>query len=481
MVKFRPYFESRYPRRERFIAILALANLILVLFDLSYLNLRSIYLQTIPALTRLYDPVKAIEPHPETNTYLAQVDNLETQIQSNGLQAPETERSLAELRSLSQQLLETNPFAAANQNDTFETIKQELRSRTGEPTSQAALEQFWSQDYLQTAGWKGELAFWNRQVRPLMELNYYRRVNRFGTPISYFWLIDLPFLLIFAGDIAARLWRMHRRFPKLGWYDIVLRRWFDLFLLLPFWRVLRVVPVTLRLYHSDLLNLQAARAELQRDAVISIAIELTEMIGIQLINQMQESIQQDDFIPGLLDPEIPQPHGRIIYRHEIDRIATHLFDVSVHRVLPEIRPDLNALMQHSFDSTISRLPGYQQLQRVPGLRHLSPLVTQKLTDSLLHLTYSTLPNSLNDPTGTKIVSRLRKNLRTTLENELQKQQYDREIQTTLINVLERIKQNYITTIAEIEGQQLIDRAEQLHKQVEEYRNFTPTVNQGWDK
>lgn len=72
MVKFRPYFEQQYPQRERCIAILALVNLLLVFFDLSYLNLRNVYLQVVPALTRLYDPVKRIQPHPQTDRYLQQ-------------------------------------------------------------------------------------------------------------------------------------------------------------------------------------------------------------------------------------------------------------------------------------------------------------------------------------------------------------------------------------------------------------------------
>lgn len=46
---------------ERLIAILAALNLVLVFFDLSYIALRDFYLETVPGLTRLYDPVKGIE------------------------------------------------------------------------------------------------------------------------------------------------------------------------------------------------------------------------------------------------------------------------------------------------------------------------------------------------------------------------------------------------------------------------------------
>ncbi|WP_416670183.1 hypothetical protein [Egbenema bharatensis] len=476
MVKFRPYFESRYPKRERWIAILALVNLLLVLFDLSYFNLRNVYLQMIPGLTRLYDPVKGVTPHPETARYLEQVSELEAQVAANGLQSPEADRSLSELRASSQELVTSNSFVVANQSNTFEAIQQELRSRTGQASSLAAWNQFWSQDYLEAAGWESEIGFWNEQVSPLIATHYYRRVNRFGSPISYFWLIDLPFMLIFAIDIGSRLWSVHRRFPQLSWFDIGLRRWFDLFLLLPFLRWLRVVPVTLRLYHSDILNLESARAELQRDAVISIAIELTEMIGIQLIEQMQASIQRKEFISELFNPEIPQPYGQIIHQREVNLITSRLFDVSVHRVLPRIRPDVEDLVHHSVDSAASQLPGYRQIQRIPGVRRLPLLISQRIANTLLHLAYNTLPNAVDDPVGAEMTSRLQRNLRRAFVEELQKQHYGQEIQITLFNVLERIKRNYVTTIAEIEGQQLIDRAEQLHQKAEQYRHTERVVD-----
>lgn len=61
---------------QKFIAAIALINLILVLFNLSYLPLRNIYFNHAPILVRIYDPVKAIEPHPDTVAYLQTSDRL---------------------------------------------------------------------------------------------------------------------------------------------------------------------------------------------------------------------------------------------------------------------------------------------------------------------------------------------------------------------------------------------------------------------
>lgn len=74
MAKFIPYFERHNLWRERLIAILALINLGLVFFDLSYLYRRDFYRQIISGLIQLYDPIKRIEPHPETENYLKRVE-----------------------------------------------------------------------------------------------------------------------------------------------------------------------------------------------------------------------------------------------------------------------------------------------------------------------------------------------------------------------------------------------------------------------
>ena len=62
------------------IAVIAVINLVLVLFDFSYIPLRDIYLKHIPVIT-VYDAVKSIAPHPVTQRYLNTVDLLEKHLQ----------------------------------------------------------------------------------------------------------------------------------------------------------------------------------------------------------------------------------------------------------------------------------------------------------------------------------------------------------------------------------------------------------------
>ena len=96
---------------ERLMALLALANLLLVLFDLSYIPLRDFWLHgkvkvlgftlgpvqvpgyfiriPLPPIAKWYDPIKGIEPYRDTQQYLQRVDDLENQISLTGVRSPQ--------------------------------------------------------------------------------------------------------------------------------------------------------------------------------------------------------------------------------------------------------------------------------------------------------------------------------------------------------------------------------------------------------
>jgi hypothetical protein len=467
MTRFTPYFERRHFLVERAIAILALLNLVLVFFNLSYIPFRDFYLQTIPALTQRYDAVKGIEPQPETEHYLAQVETLKEEIVANEVRSPQVENQLERLQQLSIQLLEDNPFAGANKSRSLEQIKNTLRQRTEKPLARESFLTFWSQDYLET-NWQEEIAFWDTEIRPLIETNYYRRSDRFGRYVDYFWLIDLPFVLIFAGDLLVRLVSIKRRHPELNWLEATLRRWYDLFLVLPFWQTWRVLPVAIRLFHVDLLNLEPVRAEIHRDLLIGLTAELTEMVGIKVIDQMQRSLQEKDALQKLFNPHRDRPYYDINGKSEVSAIADRLIDIGLYDVFPQIKPDIEDLIRRSLDRSFKQLPIYQQLSHIPGLDRLPVQITQNLTKSLSEVTYNSLVNIVEDPVTAKIADRLGKNFRKAIERELLHDDNVREIRFLAIDLLEEIKINYIKNIEELGIEQLMDETEQLHRRIETY-------------
>ncbi|MEB3337622.1 MAG: hypothetical protein VKJ46_09180, partial [Leptolyngbyaceae bacterium] len=371
---------------ERSMALIASANLGLVFFDLSYIPWRNFYLHEVPALTRLYDPVKAIEPHRDTQRYLATVDQLEEQVAATGLQSPTAARLLRRLRLLSRRMIEEDPFQIANKSGTLAKIKNLMREQIGTESSQEAFATFWSVDYLSQNGWSRQTQFFNDQIRPLIETNYYRPIGENNDFVDYFWLIDLPFVLLFALEFLARTYYISRRHVGVSWLDAMLWRWYDLFLLIPFWRWLRVIPVTIRLNQADLINLERVRVQVSQGVAAHFAEELSEVIVIRVLNQLQDTVQRGDIVDRLFHAA-PTDINQI---NELEELAALVVKALVYEVLPQIQPDLEALLRHQVESALCALPIYQGLQQVTGLNQLPTQMIDKLVAETTQAAYQGL-------------------------------------------------------------------------------------------
>ncbi len=276
---------------EQLMAIIATVNLGLVLFDLSYIHWRNLYLRKMPQITQVYDKIKGIEPHRETAYYLATVKTLTQQVSQTGLQSLSVETKLEELRRLSSEMIDTNPFAEVGKSGTMEKIKNQMRDRIHQESAKQAFATFWSQAYLSQKGWNHEINFFDKNIAPLIASNYYRHIGEDGEFVEKFWIIDLPFVILFGIELLARSFYVKRRHPGFSWLNAIFWRWYDLFLLVPFWRWLRIIPVLIRLDHAQLLNFQSLRQQVHLGIVANFAEELTEIVVVRVINQIQGSIQ----------------------------------------------------------------------------------------------------------------------------------------------------------------------------------------------
>lgn len=447
----------------RLLAIVALVNFCLVLFDLSYLHWRDFYFQKVPSLTQLYDPIKGIKPHRETQRYLNKVSEIEQQLIQTDLQTPQVENSLQELRNLSNELIADNPFAVANKSGTLEKIKHQMRDRVGKESAREAFATFWSQPYLSQVGWQQEINFFNTHIQPLIETNYYRSIGINGKYIDNFWLIDSPFVILFSLEFLIRSFYISRSITGLTWLEAMLRRWYDIFLLLPFWRWLRVIPVTIRLYKANLLNLEAVRAQVNRDFINNFAEEITEIVGIRLIDQAQDSIKRGDIARWLFRPETRRPYVNINNTDEVQAIASRLLQLTVYQVLPKIQPDIEALLNHNIKTVFNQSPIYRQLQNVPGVGYLPNQLAENLAKDLSETLYSTFTTILEDPVAAQLSNRLIQNFSKTLEAEVQQQHNVQEIQSLIVDLLEEIKINYVKGIAEDGVEKTLDESQQIRR------------------
>ena len=451
---------------ERLMAIAATVNLGLVVFNLSYVPWRDFYLRKLPSLTQVYDPIKGIEPYRDTQDYLKTVDALKEQVSQTGLQSPSSETLLKELRRQSLEMIQTNPFALANKSGTLEKIKNRMRTRIykksylGKKSASQAFTIFWSQAHLSTYGWQGEINFFEQQIQPLIETNYYRRVGENGEFIDSFWLIDLPFVILFGLEFLARTWIIYRRHQGLSWKDAMLWRWYDIFLLLPFWRWLRVIPVTIRLHQADLLDLDPVQEQISRGLVANFAGELASVIVIRVINQLQGSIQRGEVTRWLFQRE-NRSYTDINMNNDVEAISSLLVQLTVYQVIPKIQPDIEAILRHNIETVLNQSPIYHGLQNVPGLANLPTQIIEQLATQVTQTTYNALVAAVEDPVGAKLSSQLVQHFSQALQSEVQKKQTLPLIQGLVLDMLEEIKLNYVKRLASEDVEQAMEETRQL--------------------
>ncbi|WP_211173206.1 hypothetical protein [Brasilonema bromeliae] len=450
---------------ERLMAIIASVNLGLVLFDFSYIPWRDFYKRNLPIITQRYDPVKGIEPHRETENYLVTVDALIEQVSQTGLQSPQVAKELEELRGLSSEMIDSNPFEAANKSGTLEKIKNRMRDRIGVKSSKQAFSTFWSQAYLSKRGWKQEIDFFNQRIRPLIIVNYYRSLGENGEFVDNFWIIDLPFVILFGLELLARSFYIQRQHPGFRLFNAIFWRWYDLFLLLPFWRPLRIIPILIRLDHARLLNLHPLRQQIHQGIIANFAEELTEIVVIRVINQIQGSIQRGELKRWLSQNENLRSYIDINNINEVEAIGAILVKTIVYQVLPQIQPEVTAILQHNIESAIKQVPIYHNLQILPGLDAMQTQLSEQLATQITTNLYSAVVSAAEDPVGAKLSGQLVQRFSEALGTEMQKKHVLSEIQNLLIDFLEEVKLNYVQRLSKEDMWKILEQTKQLRTQV----------------
>jgi hypothetical protein len=473
---------------ERVMASLALVNLLLVLFDLSYIPLRNFWLQgkiqvlgftlgqirfpgftveiPLPPIAQWYDPIKGIEPYRDTQQYLKRVDDLENQMLATGLQSPQVTVILEDLRRRSEEMIDTNPFQLANKTGTLERIKNRMREQVFKNRDASAKESFrvfWSQQYLAANNRERGLGFFNNEIRPLIETNYFRPIAESGEFVNRFWLIDIWFVIPFALEFLARTWFISRRHTGVSWLDAMLWRWYDIFLLLPVFRWLRIIPVTIRLNQAELLDLNPIQKQISQGFVASIAEDLTEVVVVRVINQAQSSIRDGDITKWLSQREV-RPYIDLNNTDEVAALTTIIMQLAVYQVLPKIRPDLEALLQHHLEKALNQSPAYQGLQKVPGMEQLQHELAGRLVKEISQAVYDGINSAMEpDPVGDQLFRRLIEHLSEALGSEIQAKQTLQKIQSLLTDLLEEIKINYVERLSEEDLEEVLEQTRAIRQ------------------
>ena len=385
-------------RWDRLIALVATANLAWVVFDVTYVPLRTFWQQRtlyplpsvnlalplpwLPDITPAYDRVKGIEPHRDTQAFISQFRQLERVAESQGIQSAAARQLRLEMVVRNSQLIDENPFIGSGNAGTLEKLKNHLRARAGLDSAKQAAARLLSDSYLKQSDWEKERAFWNTRVLPLAATNYWRGIDENGQPIDHAWRIDTPFQVLFLLDILIRAVRLKRRYPAIHWRDALLRRWIDLPLLLPFWRLLRIVPVTERLSSSGLIQLEPLRTAVSRAVVAVLALELFEVLTLRILDTLQGLIRSPRLpqrIRGLCSHQSVEENGE----RELAELVRLWAPLMLTQVGPGMRPQLIALFGHALQRSMNDVMVPSPLRELAALQQAESGISRQLAAGMV--------------------------------------------------------------------------------------------------
>lgn len=280
---------------------------------------------------------------------------------------------------------------------------------------------------------------------------------------EHFWQIDLVFCGFFSIEFLLRTFYLSRHHSHINWLDAMLWRWYDVFLLLPFWRWLRVIPVILRLHHAGLLRLERVHTQIKHGFSANLAGEIAEIVTIRIINYAQGAISRGEVANWLLQPK----NSRDINNTKAEAELSHrLLQVTVSKVLPKIQPDVEALLHHNIESVLDQSPFYQSLQKIPAIGQLPKEMSEQLARNLTKSLYNSLETGVADPEGGAIITQLTQNFREALHSELQEKETLQEIQVLLSDLLEDLKVRYLQHSKVEAPNQTLEEVHQLRQKVE---------------
>ena len=474
---------------EKLMALVVTFNLIVVAFDLSYIPLRDFWLsgqvtvgnitsayikldgikldlipQNVSKFITQYDVVKGIIPNRDTQSYLAKVERLKQELAVNSIDSKPVNNILGDLRRQSIEMIQTNPFAEAHKTGNLERIKKKMRSHLPNPDNSAkeAFWQFWTPAYLQGKTTE-ELSFFDAEIKPLLATNYYRVIGENGGYVDYFGLIDFPFGILIGLEFLWRTWWISRRRTGVSWLDAMLWRWYDILFLIPTARWLRILPVTIRLNQAQLINLNSIQKQVSQGLVAGIAEDVTEVVIIRIINQIQASIRQGD-IARLLSHQADNSYIDINNTNETAEIIRILAKVIADHVLPAIQPEAETLLQYSVEKALKQSSAYHSIKFLPG----GDRTITALSRQLVSQTYTAFSNALQaalaeDEQFDHLLDSLISNIGESISSELQAQQSLDKIELLLIDLLEEIKINYVERLSTEDVEEILEQTRSIRK------------------
>jgi hypothetical protein len=367
-----------------FMVWLALINLHLIVFDLTYLMLRPYYATYVAFVVRVYDPVKGISPHPLTEEMLDTVSETSRLLELDP-RSPGLKDRVGRLRALSMEILQTDPFRRSGQQSTLEVFQRVIREEVAGTEGDLRFGLDWSQavrDFWSTEpdALEQSLERFDAVVRPMMSRNYFREIDFRGRLVDYFWLIDLPFLSLFLAEFLVRWYLAIRRRTYARWFFFPFFNWYDLLGLIPYtqfriFRLFRIASIYMRLRRSELSRV--GKDTLSRAvAYVSniIAEEISDVVALRILSDTQEEIRDGTHVRIFNETVLPR-------RAEIEEVIVSqlreiMADETTHERMRHLLR-LNLEMAVESSSALRAIPMPDRVMR-PLVRSVGEVVLESV-------------------------------------------------------------------------------------------------------
>ncbi len=386
---------------DLFMVWVVIINLGLILFDLSYLWLRPMYIHWVPFVTKIWDPVLGIKPHPLTDRLIEEESAAEEILRIDPT-SPALTVKLDQLRRLTQRMFNENPFFRSGQTKDLDALWVGMARETGRVSTHysnseivaAVAEDYWS-------GSPEELSTrfkrFDEFAVPLLELNYFRGYDLDGELIDHFWKIDLPFLILFWFEFLTRWILAFRRGSYARWYFFPIFYWYDLLSLIPVTalrplRLLRVLSIYMRLRQSELSNI--GRDFFSRTvAYISniVTEEVSDRVAVRILDEYREEIVDGTHVRIARATVEPR-------REEIERVLTN----QIRSILTdeETLERFRQLLELNLDNAVEES---ESLRSLPLPHMVVKPVVRAVGEVILETTIETIATTLNSTEGDEAV------------------------------------------------------------------------------
>jgi hypothetical protein len=446
-------------------------------------NIRFLIIFYEPSLT--YDLIKGIEPDRLSQNYLRKVAELKVNLKYNGLNHPKSQILLQEIRQISIELIDRNYTLQLQHNlgklteikyriidhiygrdpqfttRLTPTLKFLYKIRLlnflapellwSDRSAKQAFKTFWSLENLEQYGWETELQFFEAEIQELMQSFYFRQIGIDGEFVNRFWLIDLPWITLFFLTFLMEIYALRRRQPELSLREAILKLWYYLFLLIPKLLFLRFISAIYHLNRANFPRLQPTIDYLKLKFIYSFAQELIQVLVNQGVNQVQSFVKK-----GAIKNLIGNPASSYQSLDFVDLaqsppgIPNRIVELTITQVLPSIHPELEAYLHYQVSQSIQQSAIYKGLHKIPGVRSLpqqvADRVAKKIAIAISENPKKSLEAGKNKPPDL-IAMQLQKQLTQKfvdeLRIELNKEQIIDDVETILVNWLEKIKSNQV--------------------------------------